>query len=744
MKRLITLLTIFGSMLVSSQMAMAKQVTVYYFAPSDWAGKTVKAWVWQEKVANYCANQNWPGDECEETKTVAGTKVWKWTGNIPDDVLANNKALIIFNDGINHGNISDADKIEKTQTSNLEFVDGAYYNIKGKTSMDVPAKRFKMIAISGTGNDAKKLELYLSPARTRSSGPVDESLYSIGFKDDLLPVTKDNKWHIYIEDTKTGNQYRPWNNNNGYANCGGNMGQLLDLKLPDINNLKYYGNVQYADPTAKGTNTFEITKGDGVSYTFALNLGGQITQGGDENRNSFFYQEHSVSLYVNSSIYEMYSKSSKYKNTYKGVDEDYYLIGSINNIEYKTDANNKMVRKVFYNPITNAVDSIVYSSIVSAPEGFGSLFLSFVPKCVMDDGSKFWGYTGTNGARSKEEKFNYVIRPELFDDRDATALFGSVFVRGVDEYYKYQNGNQALNPAVDAEGTNKYKYYIVRLNVTTSTYRIEFVDDEYLAMKDLCTFSSQANLRLPEDGKLKAYAVHSYTTIDKKNPGYDNKNAQGTVELRSLSYIPANEGVVLVDKGTVRNADGKIKLTIITDAENDSPVVEDLKDAWVKKNDYTDEYNNYLVPVVFGDNITIGDYEFVNGDKYHYLTRNFALCNYKSTTEGKKEENKDVPDYNGFFRYEGKIAPKKAYLQLPASVMDYDGQAMNATKDEDAQALSKVLFSFDDINNGGTTGINEVKTNAQKQDGAYYNLQGVKVAHPVKGLYIHNGKKVVF
>ena len=25
----------------------------------------------------------------------------------------------------------------------------------------------------------------------------------------------------------------------------------------------------------------------------------------------------------------------------------------------------------------------------------------------------------------------------------------------------------------------------------------------------------------------------------------------------------------------------------------------------------------------------------------------------------------------------------------------------------------------------------------------YYNLQGIEVAHPVKGIYIHNGKKVI-
>ena len=47
------------------------------------------------------------------------------------------------------------------------------------------------------------------------------------------------------------------------------------------------------------------------------------------------------------------------------------------------------------------------------------------------------------------------------------------------------------------------------------------------------------------------------------------------------------------------------------------------------------------------------------------------------------------------------------------------------------------FFSLD----GEATGINSVKT--VKADGAYYTLEGVKTTKPVKGLYIHNGKKIV-
>lgn len=56
---------------------------------------------------------------------------------------------------------------------------------------------------------------------------------------------------------------------------------------------------------------------------------------------------------------------------------------------------------------------------------------------------------------------------------------------------------------------------------------------------------------------------------------------------------------------------------------------------------------------------------------------------------------------------------------------------------EVAKATAAKFFGLD----GEATGINSVKT--AKADGAYYTLEGVKTTKPVKGLYIHNGKKIV-
>lgn len=51
---------------------------------------------------------------------------------------------------------------------------------------------------------------------------------------------------------------------------------------------------------------------------------------------------------------------------------------------------------------------------------------------------------------------------------------------------------------------------------------------------------------------------------------------------------------------------------------------------------------------------------------------------------------------------------------------------------------------FDDEDDGGsTTTVLEVKPNSTDADASFYTLQGVKVSRPVKGVYIHNGKKFI-
>ena len=77
--------------------------------------------------------------------------------------------------------------------------------------------------------------------------------------------------------------------------------------------------------------------------------------------------------------------------------------------------------------------------------------------------------------------------------------------------------------------------------------------------------------------------------------------------------------------------------------------------------------------------------------------------------------------------------------------IDYNGQLLGNESDDGTfpVSLAKMALIFDDLVDGNeVTGIKELETENLNND-KYYNLQGIEVAYPVKGIYIHNGKKVI-
>lgn len=142
------------------------------------------------------------------------------------------------------------------------------------------------------------------------------------------------------------------------------------------------------------------------------------------------------------------------------------------------------------------------------------------------------------------------------------------------------------------------------------------------------------------------------------------------------------------------------------------------------------------------------------------IYRYFGLGNYYRTNYHASLGNADTQsDYIGFFRLtaNGKSGANKAYLSIPANAevgnavgatygyIDYNGQLLGNEYDDSTipASLAKMALIFDDLADGNeVTGIKELETENLNND-KYYNLQGIEVAHPVKGIYIHNGKKVI-
>ena len=216
-------------------------------------------------------------------------------------------------------------------------------------------------------------------------------------------------------------------------------------------------------------------------------------------------------------------------------------------------------------------------------------------------------------------------------------------------------------------------------------------------------------------------------------------------------------GVVLVrevpEEGTFSDGD---KLNFSLKEAPAEMLVEgdNYKAVWTKADDYVnDEWNNYLQPTVTAIN-NLGNADTDADGKI--LHRYFGLGNFHSTKYYKQYQTGD--DYIGFFRLteNGRSGANKAYLSIPANktvdggvgatygYIDFNGQFLGNETDLNNQSLAKMAIVFDDEDDGGTTNaVREVKMDTADADAPFYTLQGIKVSRPVKGVYIHNGKKFI-
>lgn len=682
-------------------------------------------------------------------ESVNGQNIATWSGEIAD---VSNLNVIFKNDN--------------NQTSDLKLLNGAYYNTTGIVAT---ASKYEMIVLY---NNKEAVVLPMSNARYRdkpesnaNKGQLCTTLFTVGFKDEVLPGNDGESLQIFLRDKENGTKYGPAN---------GTLGNAYALAFNT--NLKEFHNAAYAEGTS---NTFTIKKGSGVSYTVGLNIGSEIKYSTSATSSpvgypiSYHINANSITLYTNKSVDEVFR--SIYQGSYANTEnvtkkadlEDYYLVGDIFGKGYIVPFENKtyedgtavntddykMVKQIFLHPGSNKVDSIVYSKIVKKPStgSFKDLFMSFAPKTLLGDTQRKFGVnnSGDKNLYVETEKWNLLVRPEVFDEKDATAVSGAVLVCGYRaDDDKRCNGQQCLNPIVP-EAESDLDYYIVRLNVTTSTYRLEFVHkpDVQIPASGIRTFCSQLNLALPDE-HYKAYAAQNFKMADNKTL---NGKSNGTVELRSLNYIPANQAVVLIYD--TQTTDGFSKtFDVITDADNNALLTDVEEDWWVHKDKYDDSYNNLLVPSLFGTYIENGSYEVKDG-RYYYSTRNFALNEFHSTKYWKNlnkvnpTEAAKLPNYWGFFRSHGTVPKGRAYLSVPKDKLSFDGQLTGDVKESNDDATTtgeaKYTWTFDDDPWGNTTGILEVKSEAAQGNNSYYTLQGVKVSHPTKGIYIHNGKKMI-
>lgn len=282
--------------------------------------------------------------------------------------------------------------------------------------------------------------------------------------------------------------------------------------------------------------------------------------------------------------------------------------------------------------------------------------------------------------------------------------------------------------------------------------------------KLLRTYTSAIDV-VPVNDDVQIFAAQSYTKQDKNNTGSGDET--GTVMLYRLKYIPANQGVVLFAPKSPVGDKEQTKMELVkaysATVKRYSHDAYDYIEGWANSDtkrdmwyygnnhDSEEQWNNYLVPVLEDIKIT----QFHYNENNEWTGRNFSFTRYSQTKTGRKNNvtedditNEDLSkrDYYSFFRFAGTAKANYSYLMLPRTVMQGNGQILNQNQDNDTKVFAKSMVWFEGIDapmDNETTGISELKNNASNSDAAYYTLQGVKVSKPVKGIYIHQGKKIM-
>ena len=269
-----------------------------------------------------------------------------------------------------------------------------------------------------------------------------------------------------------------------------------------------------------------------------------------------------------------------------------------------------------------------------------------------------------------------------------------------------------------------------------------------LAGSFIRTYSSDTPKKVPyyiTQGK----EIDMFNAYRIKNYSY-NANDGGTIELESViqnHIIPANTGVILM-------SDFQMSQNVIVYLGNVSEATN--LDEYPYQNDLSEAKANLLVPSTYKEDgvvtngVSVGP---VDRDSQGKVThRNFGLY-YNSTDK-----------YYYFSRYKpGNVPANKAYLKLTAQQFpnnneDEKGIGTNLARRMVRQASQststdqisidlpeskyfdlEILFVDNDL--GVTTNIDKIDniTNNDK----YYNLQGMEVKNPAKGVYIKNGKKII-
>ena len=313
----------------------------------------------------------------------------------------------------------------------------------------VPEVAYYLVSPSiNGGQKCEYLKFYPSRNRTKDGydGETDYRYWTLNFKyDDIKKIdpTAPETFNYCIVDQNGIAVCRPWDNN--YALGGhSNLYKYCDTKQD--NDVTSQGHVQYetyndTKTNAGGNNTFQMSTAWGKSFTLFLDMEG--------NR--------PLTMNINKSFTE---------DTYK----KYYLIGNINSAVAGDDwsplSNTEriLMQRKEYN------DSIVYTATVKRPaNGWKDIYMGVCPYYLIEDGK----FNDWDWQHIYRPQIDPVISSSNIGSKDGVAPHGGLAIPGSGDWkYDYSS----LNPPIDDD----VESFIFSMNITTATYRIDYVHDFYI------------------------------------------------------------------------------------------------------------------------------------------------------------------------------------------------------------------------------------------------------------------------
>lgn len=399
---------------------------------------------------------------------------------------------------------------------------------------------------------------------------------------------------------------------------------------------------------------------------------------------------------------------------------------AISGITLTVESSDEAIKPISY--AVNLVDenNKVLKSIFANEELIPGTKIDYVyPKYLTDDAGKVTYVCDANTFSGSVSPMEAGTTDVKYSAYKGTAYF--VEAENVINKTKMESANYSSGAAMRGFNTNMDLFTIPE----TGVYRLSYAVCSNSVGKDRQFFVSAGEDEIVN--KVVNWSVNKVTT-------------DGTITEAAMTF---NEGTVIKVKKTDTNIILDYILLEKVTSEDVAvsaikfatyvPVINVVAPAGVKV--YTAKVNEdksavVLTEVPAGSVIAKGTPVLVGAEAGSY---NFAASADETTTVADNDLKAATADTKGdgstiyaLVEQDGKavFAPLKegvavsvghAYLELPAA---------SATR-------------FYSIQFGGeTTGINEVNA-AAKADGAYYTLQGVKTSKAAKGIYIHNGKKVV-